>query len=370
MGGKRPTVRQIGVPGKIIHFFRIRSALLSAFMGDRAKPPNLSALDLTALTYMKRPLLTLVSTAALVAGAFCLAAAPAARAQTAYGVDATGNLYSFSVANAALTTSVGNIGFTPAGIDFNPANGLLYGIGVTSTTAQLYTISLSSGVSTPVGTGFALSGNVGGNDYDFTTATSFAFDFNPKTLQGDGSIRIRFVTNTGTDLRLNSATGGIAAVDGMINTTAGGVAPTIVGVAYSNNFAQTSGTTTLFDLDSAGDRLFTQSPPNNGTLINPQALGIDLPNIAGFDIYTEGDNTTNRAYAVANADPLNTGSEFYAIDLTTGNAALLNGQIGSGLNIVDIAVQPVPEPATYAFVGLGLGTLLFLARRRRTAARA
>ena len=319
---------------------------------------------------IKRPLLTAVSAAALVAGAFCIATAPAARAQTAYGVAANGDLFSFSVANAALTSSIGNIGFTPAGIDFNPANGVLYGIGVSAGGAQLYTISLSSGVSTPVGSGFALSGTVGGVNYDFTTATSFAFDFNPKTLQADSSIRIRFVTNNGTDLRLNSATGGIAAVDGAINTAAGGPTPSIVGVAYTNNFAQMGGTTTLFDLDAAGDRLFTQNPPNNGTLVNPQPLGIDLPEIAGFDIYTDGDNVTNRAYAVANADPLNTGSEFYAIDLTTGNAALLNGQIGSGLNIVDIAVQPIPEPSTYALVGLGGIGLLFLARRRRVAARA
>lgn len=312
---------------------------------------------------MKRPLLTLASVAALLAAA----AVPAARAQTAYGVDATGLLYSFPVANASQTNLIGNIGFTPAGIDFNPLTGALFGLEINASGGRLYNIDLSTAVATPIGAGpFALSGTAGGGAYNLTGATAFGFDFNPKTVQTDNSIRIRLFGNDGANVRLNANTGVVSNGDGNLTNS-----PGFVGAAYTNNFpelASAMGATTLYDINAASDSLFTQIPPNTGTTNLVGTLNIDIGNASGFDIFTAADGTTNTAYLVADVTGA-AGSELYTVNLGNGAATLApNGAtIGSGLNIVDIAVQPIPEPSTYVLTVVGALTVFFGLRRRRSA---
>ncbi|MES2573141.1 MAG: DUF4394 domain-containing protein [Verrucomicrobiota bacterium] len=299
------------------------------------------------------------------AAASVLLTAASAEAQLVFAVDDANNLLRFDASTPGLVTTVGNIGFAPKGMDFNPANGLLYAINVGAVNTQLFTIDLTTAATTAVGNSF-LSVGVTPAAYNLGAADHYGFDFNPKTLQGDGSIRIRLVSSDGDNLRLNSSTGQISNVDGNLN----GAATTAVGTAYANNLAgvPASGTTTLFQISPGSDSLYTQVPPNDGTLVLRGPLGVDAKNAIGFDIYTAGDGTTNTAYVATDANAAVAGAELYTVDLATGTATPVgtNGLIGlAGVNVVDIAVQPlpVPEPGVYGMLITGIA-MLGLRRRR------
>src|SRR4051794_31180437 len=119
------------------------------------------------------------------------------------------------------------------GIDVRPANQVLYGVGSSS---RMYTINPLTGAATVVGTAgqFTLNG------------TSFAMDFNPMVD------RIRVISNTGQNMRLNPNDGSLAATDTSI--TPAGV--TITGAAYDRNGGGGSATT-LYGIDSTNGVLTT-----------------------------------------------------------------------------------------------------------------
>lgn len=280
-----------------------------------------------------------------------------ASAQTAYGVSANGTLVRFDVATPGSVTSIGNLGFTPEGIDFRPSTSTLFAIDIGPVTSRLFTIDLNSGSATPIGAGFASMGTVGGLSYDLTTSRAFGFDFNPKTLQGDGSIRIRLTGSAGVDLRLHSDTGGIAAVDGLLDYPAadpnGAAVPNVTASAYINNIAQAGGATTLFNIDTALDALVTQNPPNNGqlnTLAGGGFLGVNASGVAGFDVYTQPGSGLNLAYAALQLEG-EAMQKLFAIDLTTGAAGLI-GAIGADVS-GGIAIAPVPEVGTVGIAAFG-----------------
>jgi hypothetical protein len=259
---------------------------------------------------------------------------------TAYAIAGT-SLYRFNTGSPSAPALVGDTGIAFAGIDFNPANGQLYGLSIGSN-VQLYIINTSTGAATPIGSGFSLTGS-GSNgatppvfsNYDLT-GQNIGFDFNPKTLQGDGSIRIRVTAQNGSNLRLNSATGFVANVDIPLN----GAATSSVGSAYTNNVAQLAtagGTTTLYDVSDSTDALYIQNPPNNGVLtLVGSTLGIDVKAATGFDIFTDSTGTGNSAFLATDADGT-PGTEFFTVDLGTG-VATAAGNFGS-LGVSDIAVQ-------------------------------
>ena len=318
-------------------------------------------------------LLSRFSLASLATVAVALGASQA-HAQTAYAVSADGTLVRFDVTTPGLVTSVGNLGFTPEGIDFRPSTPTLFAIDIGPVTSRLYTVDVSSGAATGIGAGFSSVGSVGGIGYDLTGGQSFGFDFNPKTLQADGSIRIRLTGSSGVNLRLNSDTGGIAAVDGLLDYPAadpnGPSIPRVTASAYINNIAQAGGTTTLFDLDSARDALVTQNPPNNGllnTLAGGGLLGVNFTEIAGFDVFTVPGSGMNFAFAALQLEN-ERAQKLYSIDLTTGAASLV-GAIGADVS-GGFAIAPVPElttTGTAAFGALvGFAGLLRL-RKNRTA---
>jgi hypothetical protein len=205
-------------------------------------------------------------------------------------------------------------GETIVGLDLRPATGELYGLGSTS---RLYTIDPVTTVATQVGSGtFAVPLN----------GSSFGFDFNP-TVD-----RIRVVSNTGQNIRLNPATGqmvdadpNVAGVqpDGNLAYAAGdpnaGQTPNITGIAYTNNVAGAA-TTTLFGIDSSLDILVTQNPPNNGTLNTIGSLGVNATSVIGFDVRPGGDTALATLVVGGTAG-------LYDINLTTGQATFLGDSV-------------------------------------------
>ena len=192
-----------------------------------------------------------------------------------------------SVVNKTITGL--NAGESLAGIDMRPATGQLYGLATTLTgMARLVTFNLSTGAATGVGTGFTLG----------LGTTAAGLDFNP-TVD-----RIRLVTNTGQNIRLNPIDGTVAATDMSLNPGT----PNVSATAYSNNFAGAT-TTSMFVLDAT--KLYLQNPPNNGTLTEIGTLGVTIDAQNGFDI---GGRTNNAfgLFTVANV------TKVYTVNTTTG----------------------------------------------------
>src|SRR3954471_4014425 len=141
------------------------------------------------------------------------------------------------------------VGETLVGIDLRPATGVLYGIGSTS---RMYTINPILGTASQVGSAGAFTLN----------GTAFGTDFNPVPD------RIRQVSNTEQNLRLNPNDGTLTATDTALNP-----AGNLVGVAYSNNFPGAT-TTTLFGIDSAAGTVVSSANPNGGTFTTVGSLGL------------------------------------------------------------------------------------------------
>ncbi len=64
------------------------------------------------------------------------------------------------------------------------------------------------------------------------------------------------------------------------------------------------------------DKLYKQDPPNNGTLVEVGALGINVETVGGFDISSRG----GMAYAALKVGEK---SAIYTINITTGAATKL-----------------------------------------------
>jgi hypothetical protein len=211
----------------------------------------------------------------------------------AYAIDNSNNLQIFNP-NSPMPVSKTVAGLQSGenilGIDFRPVNGQLYALGSSS---RIYTINLGTGAATAVGTSpFAT----------LLSGTDFGFDFNP-TVD-----RIRVVSNTGQNLRLNPNDGTIAAVDLALNPGS----PMISAAAYTNNFAGSTATT-LFVIDHNTDKLYQQNPPNNGTLVETGSLGINITSANGFDI----GSMSQKAYLMAS---VGSSTKIYSVNTTTGAA--------------------------------------------------
>lgn len=215
----------------------------------------------------------------------------------AYAIDNSNNLQIFNP-NSPMPVSKTVAGLQSGenilGIDFRPLNGQLYALGSSS---RIYTINLGTGAATAVGSSpFAT----------LLAGTDFGFDFNPVVD------KIRVVSNTGQNLRLDPVTGGITAVDTTINP-AGAM---ISAAAYTNNFTGTTATT-LFVIDHNTDKLYQQNPPNNGTLVETGSLGINITNTNGFDI----GSVSQKAYLMAS---VGASTKLYTINTTSGAATPLS----------------------------------------------
>src|SRR5205085_9095228 len=124
-------------------------------------------------------------------------------------------------------------------------------------TSRLYTINTSTGAATQVGTSgaFTLSG------------TDFGADFNPVVD------RLRVVSDTEQNLRLNPNDGTLSATDTPLSYASGdanfSANPNVTGLAYTSNSAAAS-VTTLYGIDSNLDVLVRQGSPD-GTPTSPNS---------------------------------------------------------------------------------------------------
>jgi len=210
------------------------------------------------------------------------------------------------------------------GIDFRPATGELYGLGIVDGGATddpaLYVIDPTTGAAT----------RVGGPAAPIAGGTTWGFDFNPVVD------RIRIVNDADANIRFNPSTGVLTETDTSLNPSSA----TIVGAAYDRNVAGATATT-LYAIDVSGIELVRiggvdgNPSPNGGLVTAVGSLMVPIGHEAGFDI----DGPTNTAWAVM--------TEFfggvvglYTIDLSTG-AATLVGPVGDGTqHYVGLTVGP------------------------------
>lgn len=248
------------------------------------------------------------------------------------GLTSANRLVTFSRSAPALRTAMPITGLQSGevllGLDIRPGGstpGEVYSLG---SAGRLYTINTTTGAATLKST---LTADATDSTSPFTAldGTDFGVDFNPVPD------RLRVVSNTGQNLRINVDTGATI-TDGPLNS--GGAARVgVTGAAYTNSFASAC-RTTLFYLDTTTDRLLTTSDPNNGVVSEVGNLGVDAAAINGFEITTTSDGS-NSALAIAPAAGIPT---LHAVNLTTGAATAI-GAI-SGLNsdetIRGIAISP------------------------------
>jgi Domain of unknown function (DUF4394) len=151
-------------------------------------------------------------------------------------------------------------------------------------------------------------------------SASVGLDFNP-TVD-----RLRVVTDTGQNLRVNVDTGATT-VDGFLRSGSTRMIG-VGGAAYTNNDNDPSTGTTLYDLDTVMDQLVTQNPPNDGVLNPVGRLSFQGSSAAAFDIVsalTDGKVTSNTGYAA-----LDGGDVLFSIDLISGRATFV-GDVGTKL---------------------------------------
>ena len=250
-------------------------------------------------------------------------------------------------------------GQTLVGIDYRPADNLLYALGYDATVAnpapnsQVYLLNPGTNVTTPVGPAVRLE--LGG------PAERIGFDFNPV------ADRIRVVSTNDANYRLFPATGGIAGTDTNLAYAGGSPAnPGVGAVAYTNSRAGTvSASTTLYDFDYLNNGLLSiQAPPNNGVLTTqstvqfvitggaaPGTYAVGQPTDLGLDIFFNPGTNANVGYVTEVTAPRPNGaraSNTYRLDLATGVATQLGNTVPASqvlnLEIRDLAVALAPPP--------------------------
>jgi hypothetical protein len=235
----------------------------------------------------------------------------------------TPGIFSHSIAVTGLQANE-----TIRGIDIRPATSRLYALG---DSGRLYTVNQDTGAATLVAA-------LAADPMDLTSpfvglsGTEIGMDFDPV------ADRIRVVTNTGQNVRINP-TNGLVTTDANLNPGS----PAVVASAYANNLPGAS-TTTLYDLDSTADVVVIQNPANSGTLTQVgNGLGVNFgPNVS-FDIQTRAGIDTGYATAAVNGI-----TGLYTINLTNGRATLVGTVGASGAALRGLAVIPEGFSATEA----------------------
>ena len=276
-----------------------------------------------------------------------------------YGLTDTDRLVKFRAETPGVIIDDDVISGLPAGtdvvgIDVRPATGELFALVRTTATGvgQLYVVDEVTGAATARGA--AITPTLEGS--------RFGVDFNPQVD------RVRIVSDTEQNLRINPDTGGASArtpansavpTDGPLQYAAGdagaGTVPDVVAAGYLNNVAGTTNAV-LFGIDLARGTLVRLDPPNAGTL-NTVGTGLGVVGLtdAGLDVSAGG-----TAYAALTTSA----SGFYSVNLETG-AATLRGTFGtaaSPLRVQDITVASARFTASAGAVTEGAGTTVTVTR--------
>jgi hypothetical protein len=254
-------------------------------------------------------------------------AIPAPQQPRVFAYTSGNTLVSFDPLTPATVTTIGPItGLQPGedvlGMDFRPETDNLYVLG---DSGRVYRINASTGASQGsviLAPPAAPDAGCPGGFSALPATGGFAVDFNP------AADRMRVVAAADAqNLRIN-VDNGVTCKDVDVNPGA----PTIVGAAYTNNFAD-AGSTQLYDLDSSTNpaHLLLQNPPNDGDLTDVGSLTVATTDNTGFDI-VGGHNGLVLA-------SLNQGS-LYRVNLATGAATPI-GVIGgvTPLLVNGIAIQ-------------------------------
>jgi hypothetical protein len=263
-----------------------------------------------------------------------------------YGLTTNNSLVAFSTSGAVVSgpaiTGLG-AGETAVAIDFRPFTGELYALTRDgANVGRLYTVNTVSGAATSV----ALTGTL-------NLTGSVGMDFNPAANAGANALRI--ITGSEQNYRITfTASPATVIVDSTINPTNTPSGTNITAVAYANNRsglpgAGGTGGTTLYAIDSDTDSLYVVNPPNNGTLVNAQPLGIDINAVGGFDIATLNDRALG-LFDVGGVIGL------YEVNLTNGAALFLRSLPN---DIIDLAITlPVQFPPTLVYAITTTNTLV------------
>ncbi len=252
-----------------------------------------------------------------------------------YGLTrATRNLITFDSENpqyirTLMPTTGITMGQVIVGMDVRPATLQLYALGYNSTNDeyQVYTVDPTTAVLTSVaapGTMALGTGRVG-------------FDFNP-TVD-----RIRVTSSNGANYRVHPVTGAVAATDTMLAYATGdvsfGMMPNVGSVAYTNSYMGTT-STMLFAMDDTLGSLLSVPAPNSGmlTTLNANLFTLNMTDLTtDIDFYFDSTGAgSNIGYVSANGAGTNNDMLY---KMTTIGTPIMNGSIGFGIGVLDIAAQ-------------------------------
>ena len=284
-------------------------------------------------------LLASLKLAAGLAACLALTSTPLQAQPVLYGLTATNSLVIFSGDGAAsingpVLSGLG-VGETAVAIDFRPFTSELYALTRDgANVGRVYTVNPALGTATAV----TLAGPA------LTISGSVDMDFNPAAVTGTNALRI--VTGDEQNYRLVfSVTGATVNVDGSLNVAGGASGTNVIATAYSNNRAGLpggagAGGTVQYALDSDTDRLYRVNPPNNGTLTNGLALGVDVTAVGSLDLVTG----TDRALALLMVGGTN---GLYEINLATGAATLISAMPAHIISLAAPIPAATPTPLVY-----------------------
>lgn len=212
------------------------------------------------------------------------------------------------------------------GLDYRPRGGALY---AQATRGTLYVLTPAAVAGQFNATAVNVTPIV--SPFGVSFLSDFGFGFNPV------ADAIRVVEEETLNFRFSPNNGNALATDGNLNPGD----PRIVAADYTNSFDGTT-STTLYDIDSGTDRLFTQGSvggtpvsPNTGNLLDVGPLGVDTTDNAGFDIAP----ASGTAYASFELTGRAGSSVLHRLNLSTG-AATPVGTIAGGMPLESLSVVP------------------------------
>ena len=212
------------------------------------------------------------------------------------------------------------------GLDYRPRGGALY---AQATRGTLYVLTPAAAAGQFNATAVNVTPFV--SPFFSSFLNDFGFGFNPV------ADAIRVVEEENLNFRFSPNSGNSLGTDANLNPGD----PRIVAADYTNSFDGAT-STTLYDIDSGSDRLFTQGSvggapvsPNTGNLIDVGPLGVDTTDNAGLDV-APASGTAYASFELAGSPG---SSVLHRLNLSTG-AATPVGTIAGGMPLESLSVVP------------------------------